>query len=199
MNNKVNSSIVLKSSKLPKMLGELAHSNQFLKVFSLASLGVAAMTLVVLAFLVNRPAVVLTLAQDANPFSKTEMPKAEDQVRAAIHRYLEKRYNWGPENVGARLKEAQVFILPQSLKAFQSALAEVAKFSTEKLVSQRTYINKVQVDLGQKAAVITGDRVTAIQGLKAAGDLKLVLYFDAGPRTSENPWGLYITKEREEQ
>jgi hypothetical protein len=48
-------------------------------------------------------------------------------------------------------------------------------------------------------ALITGDRVTSIQGLKAAGNLKLQLTFESGQRTKENPWGIYITKEKEEQ
>lgn len=199
MNNKAISPIVLQSSKLPKMLGELTHSNQFLKMFSLAVLCVAVLTLVTLALLVSRPPVILTLTPDAGLFSKGDLPKAEDQVRAAVHRYLEKRYNWDPENVDGRLNEAQAFILPQSLKAFRQALADVARFSKEKQVSQRTYANKVQVDLAQKTVLVTGDRVSAIQGLKAAGNLNLLLYFDAGPRTTENPWGLYITKEKEEQ
>lgn len=194
----MNKSVTLKLSSPPKIWGELAHSNQFLKIFSLVSLVIAVMTLLILAFLINRPAMVLTLAQDASSLSTTELPKPEDQIRAAIYRYLEKRYNWGPDNVGARLRDAQVFILPQNLNSFESALVVIARFSIEKLVTQRTFVNKIQVDLGQETAYITGDRVTAIQGLKAAGDLKLVLHFDSGPRTPENPWGLYITKEREE-
>jgi hypothetical protein len=40
--------------------------------------------------------------------------------------------------------------------------------------------------------------VTSIQGLKAAGNLKLELTFESGSRTEGNPWGLYISKEREE-
>lgn len=195
---KTDNSIVLMSSKLPKMLGELTHSNQFLKVFSLAALGVTACTLIVMAFLVNRPPLVLTLAPDATAMIATEMPSAEEQVRAAITRYLEKRYNWGPDTVVQRLKEAQAFVLPQGVKAFQSAVSGITRFSTEKRVSQRTYPAKVQIDLAQRTAFITGDRVTSIQGLKAAGDLKLALSFDGGPRSAENPWGLYITKEREE-
>jgi hypothetical protein len=39
--------------------------------------------------------------------------------------------------------------------------------------------------------------VTTIQGLKAAGSLRLELSFESGSRAKENPWGLYI-KEREE-
>lgn len=190
--------IGLKASRLPKMLGELAHSIQFLKMFSLSSLAVSLLVVLTLALLVGRPPVILTLAPGANPLERVDAPKAEDQVRAAIHHYIEKRYGWEPATVAARLKAAQAFILPQSLKAFQGSLAEVSRFSTERQVSQRAYPMEIRVDLAQKTAFVTGDRVTSIQGLKAAGDLKLALSFDGGPHTPENPWGVYVTKEREE-
>ncbi len=96
------------------------------------------------------------------------------------------------------LQAAAVFIPPSSQKAYQAATANVAKFAIEKGVLQRAYVNDVAVNLEKKTAKVTGDRVTAIQGLKAAGDLKLELSFESGPRTRENPWGIYITKEKEE-
>ena len=77
-------------------------------------------------------------------------------------------------------------------------MADIIKFSTSKAVAQRIYPDRVAVDLAKRTASISGDRVTAIQGLKAAGDLRLELTFDSGPRTAQNPWGLYILKEREE-
>ena len=72
------------------------------------------------------------------------------------------------------------------------------KFSLEKQVSQRIYVSSIKVNLENSSAIITGDRITAIQGMKAAGDLKLQLNFENGARTIDNPWGIYITKEREE-
>lgn len=97
-----------------------------------------------------------------------------------------------------RLLESEAFVLPGNRRAFQSAAANVIRFSTEKLVSQRVYAEKIDVSLEKKTALISGDRVTLIQGLKAAGNLRLELSFESGPRTRENPWGIYITKEREE-
>ena len=141
---------------------------------------------------------VITLGPDGKAIERTVLPKAEDQIREGIKRYLEKRYQWEPENVIQKLKESEKFITPQALKAFQGASANVAKFSTEKLVSQRIYPNNIEVNFAKSTAFITGDRVTSIQGLKAAGNLKLELTFESGSRTEGNPWGLYISKEREE-
>ncbi|MCK6600178.1 MAG: hypothetical protein L6Q37_17585, partial [Bdellovibrionaceae bacterium] len=141
---------------------------------------------------------VITLGSDGKSLERTNQPKAEDQIREGIKRYLEKRYQWEPESVIKKLKDSEQFITPQALKAFQVAVANVAKFSTEKIVSQKVYPEKIEIDLTKQTALITGDRVTSIQGLKAAGNLKLELTFEGGPRTQENPWGIYISKEREE-
>ncbi len=190
--------IGLKNSQLPKMVGELLHSNQFLKVFALSALALVFIGLGVTMVMAMKEPTVITLNSDGKSLERTNQPKAEDQVREGIKGYLEKRYQWEPENVTKKLKESEQFITPQALKAFQVAVANVAKFSTEKLVSQKVYPEKIEIDLKKQTALITGDRVTSIQGLKAAGNLKLELTFESGPRTQENPWGLYISKEREE-
>ncbi len=190
--------IGLKNSQLPKMVGELLHSNQFLKVFALSALALVFIGLGVTMVMAMKEPTVITLGSDGKSLERTNQPKAEDQIREGIKRYLEKRYQWEPENVIKKLKDSEQFITPQALKAFQVAVANVAKFSTEKIVSQKVYPEKIEIDLKKQTALITGDRVTSIQGLKAAGNLKLELTFESGPRTQENPWGVYISKEREE-
>lgn len=188
----------LKMPSLPKIVGELVHSNQFLKVFSIASLVLLFMVLGIVMAIVTKEPMVITLGPDGKAIERTILPKAEDQIREGIKRYLEKRYQWEPENVIKKLKESEEFITPKALKAFQGAVANVAKFSTEKIVSQKVYADKIEINLKNQTALITGDRVTSIQGLKAAGNLKLELTFENGLRTSNNPWGIYISKEREE-
>jgi hypothetical protein len=190
--------IGLKNAQLPKMIGQLMHSNQFLKVFSISSLVLVFMVLGIIFVMATKEPMVITLGPDGKAIERSVLPKAEDQIREGIKRYLEKRYQWEPENVTQKLKESEKFITPQALKAFQGAIANVAKFSTEKLVSQRIYPNSIEVNLAKNTAFITGDRVTSIQGLKAAGNLKLELTYESGPRTEGNPWGLFISKEREE-
>lgn len=190
--------IKLKSSELPKKVGELVHSNQFLKLFSLSGLGLLGLLLIAVIIMATKEPTVITLNVDGANLEKTTLPKVEDQIREGIKRYLEKRYQWEPKNVITKLKESEQFITPKAMRAFQSAVANVAKFSVDKVVSQRVYPTEIKVDLKSQTALITGDRVTSIQGLKAAGNLKLELTFEYGPRTKENPWGLYISKEREE-
>ena len=191
-------SVNLKMPTLPKMISELVHSNQFLKVFSLSAVALVLMVLGVIFVMATKEPMVITLRTDGKAIEQTVLPKAEDQIREGIKRYLEKRYQWEPESVAKKLKESEEFITPQALKAFQGAVVNVAKFSTERIVSQKVYPEKIEVDLKKSTALITGERVTSIQGLKAAGNLKLELTFESGPRTTNNPWGLYISKEREE-
>jgi hypothetical protein len=195
----MNKVIQLKNSKLPRMLGELTHSNQFLKFFALIALGASLVSTVALVIATNKDPIVLTLTPNATPLENAPMPNPESEIKSAIRTYLENRYNWGPNNVQEKLKSTESFILPPSIKAFQTSTANIIHFSTEKKLSQRTYPDVMKVDLNEKTVSITGDRITSIQGMKAVGYLKLELSFESGPRTKENPWGIYITKEREEQ
>jgi hypothetical protein len=157
------------------------------------------MVLGVILVMATKEPMVITLGPDGKAIERiTVLPKAEDQIEAGIKRYLEKRYQWEPENVVKKLKESEDFITPSSIKAFRGAVFNVSKFSTEKIVSQKVYPNEIKINLANHTALVTGDRVTSIQGLKAAGNLKLELTFESGPRTQNNPWGIYISKEREE-
>lgn len=194
----MNTQIPLKGPLFPKALADLIHSNQFLKLFSVSMLVITGLCLAIILVMISRPPTVLALSPSAQLFEKSQMPKAEDQVREAIRAYIEYRYKWEPSNVIEKLKLAESFIGPQSFKAYQAAMVSVAKFSLEKQVSQRVYPGPVKVDLEKKTATIVGDRITSIQALRAVGELKLELSFDSGPRTRENPWGIYIAKEKEE-
>lgn len=191
-------SLHLQNARLPKMLGELMHSNQFLKVFSLSALVLVFMVLGTVMVMATKEPLVITLGPDGKALERILVPKVEDQVREGIKYYLEKRYQWEPENVKQKLKETENFIDPSTLKFFKAAVSHIEKFSIEKIVSQRVYPQHIEVNLSKKTALITGDRITTIQGLKAAGNLKLELSFELGSRTKANPWGLYIVKEVEE-
>jgi len=188
----------LQIARLPRALGELAHSNQFLKISALAAYCFCFLMIALSFYQAARAPIVLPLTALAMPFDEAKLPKPEDEIAQAVKAYIDRRYRWEPKTVTQNLQAAAVFIPPSSQKAYRAATANVAKFAIEKGVLQRAYVNEVAVNLEKKTAKVSGDRVTAIQGLKAAGDLRLELSFESGPRTRENPWGIYITKEREE-
>lgn len=189
----------LKNSQFPKMLSDLSHTNQFLKIFSMVTLCLVLASFFVIFSLTNQEPVILTLTPEGKTLEKTKMPKAEDLIREGINRYLEKRYTWVPSDVQKKLADSSFFVSPTSQKAFGEAMANIIHFSLEKQVAQKVYPSNIEINIKDGTALVTGDRVTAIQGLKAAGNLKLQLSFESGPRTKENPWGIYITKEKEEQ
>ena len=194
----MNESIHLKASKMPRILGDLMHSNQFLKLFSLFALLITAFSLIVVFAAVTKTPTVLPLAIDGSLIDKTALLKAEDQIEKAVRRYLDLRYRWEPKTVQQKIKEAKSFILPSAMKAFDVATGSIVKFSTEKQVSQRVYPERIMINVEDQTVSILGDRLPDFQGLRAAGILKLTLFFESGPRTVENPWGIYFTKEREE-
>lgn len=189
----------LKNSQFPKMLSDLSHTNQFLKIFSMVTLCLVLASFFVIFSLTNQEPVILTLTPEGKIFEKTKMPKPEDLIREGINRYLEKRYTWVPSDVQKKLADSSFFVSPTSQKSFGEAMANIIHFSLEKQVAQKVYPSNIEINIKDGTALVTGDRVTAIQGLKAAGNLKLQLSFESGPRTKENPWGIYITKEKEEQ
>lgn len=189
----------LKNSQFPKMLGDLSHSNQFLKIFSMVALCLVLASFFMIFSLTSQEPVILTLTPEGKILEKTKMPKAENLIREGINRYLEKRYTWVPSDVQKKLADSSFFVSPTSQKAFGEAMANIIHFSLEKQVAQKVYPSNIEINIKDGMALVTGDRVTAIQGLKAAGNLKLQLSFESGPRTKENPWGIYITKEKEEQ
>jgi hypothetical protein len=188
----------MKTSTLPKMLADLSHSNQFLKVFSLGLTLLCALLIVLATIMSSQEPIVLAFGVTAQPLQEVRPPKPEDEIARAMMAYVEKRYNWEPANVVKNLKEAEPFVWPVALSVFRTAAANVARFSSEKSVTQKVYVEKPVVDLAKRTVSFTGDRVTSIQGMKVAGDLRLELSFESGPRTKENPWGVYVTKEREE-
>jgi hypothetical protein len=193
----LNKKIETSSATLPKILSELTHSNQFLKLFSVFCLLVTTLALGTTAILVTKDPLVLSLSPKGEKLENSTIPKPEDEIKTAISFYLDKRYKWEPSSAKKNITSAEAFVLPTSLKVFQSGIANVVKFSIERNVSQRIYTDTIEVALDKKTALITGDRVTSIQGIKAAGNLRLELSIEFGPRTVENPWGVYITKERE--
>jgi len=194
----MNQSIQLKIKAFPKALGELTHSNQFLKMTAFVSLGLCLLLAGANYLLASKPPVVLSMAPDASLYEAIAEPKAENAIRQVVNEYLKLRYRWEPKTVAAQIKAAQAFIPSAIHRAYDSSTANVIRFAQDKLVAQRVYPETVSINLAKKTVFIQGDRVTSIQGLRAAGELKLELSFDFGPRTSVNPWGIYITREKEE-
>jgi hypothetical protein len=189
--------IRFKPGAFPKMLADLSHSNQFLKVFAAGSLCVSlALSALVFVGFTRKP-IVIALTPSANLLHIVEMPKPDEEIRQAVLAYIDKRYNWTSASVDKNLDAAKAFVSAQFVQNFVHGVSNVRKFSKEKGVSQRAYATAVSVDLKRGSVTIAGDRITEIQGMRAAGAFNLELSFQGGARSVENPWGVYIVKETE--
>lgn len=193
----MNQTILLKTTKIPKIMGSLIHKNELLKFFAIGTLILCILSITVLRAVVSKPPIVIPLASTGEIFTGGPMPAPESEIERAINEYLDLRYIWEPKTVETNLKRAESFIASQSLKAYQTQIANVVRFSKEKMVSQKIFVGNVNVDLATHKIQITGDRITSIQGFKASGDLTLELDYVCGDRSKENPWGIFITKEKE--
>lgn len=195
----MNESVKLKLRKLPKALAELSHSNQFLKMSAFSAYLICGLLVTLLFYQAIKPTAVLTLAPDGSYYQEAPKPDPKIEIERAVREYLKYRYNWTPKTVSAQVGKAGDFILSSTKRAFDGSMQNVIRFSVDKIVAQRAYPVEIRVDLKKGIAIIEGDRITSIQGLKAAGDLRLELGFESGPRTEQNPWGVYISKEKEYQ
>jgi hypothetical protein len=185
------------AQSFPKMLADLSHSNQFLKVFAAGALALSILLSGLVYIGLARKPIVIALSPMANLLKAEDMPKPEDEIRQAVLAYIERRYNWTSATVDRNLDEARKFVAPKFVQNFAQGVSNVRKFSKDKGVTQRAFASSVSVDLKRGVASIGGDRITEIQGMKAAGALNLDLSFQGGDRTLDNPWGVYIVKETE--
>ncbi len=189
--------IKFKAGAFPKMLADLSHSNQFLKMFAIGGLALSLVLSILVFVAFARKPVVIAMTTSAEVLSYVDLPNPESEVRQAIRAYIERRYNWTSQSVDQQLEKARTFVASSAMQNFLQGTANVKRFSKEKVVTQRAYASNFAVDLKRGTVLVTGDRITEIQGMRAAGALNLELGFQSGPRTAENPWGIYIIKETE--
>jgi hypothetical protein len=182
--------------KYPKMVEEFAKENFNLKMLSTALIIVVAITLAILLYLIKNGPTIIALGENGQ-VAKVETKITDLQIESAIREYLSYRYNWTDKNISDKLQKAQFFVIPTMLSAFQKSMQEVQKFVRDKKVTQRVYPKSLQINLNEKKAIIVADRITEFDTLKAATELRLVLYFTVGERSVANPWGIFITKENE--
>jgi hypothetical protein len=181
------------------MIAELSNLNQYLKIFSLASLTLLFLMTTLCVLTTRKPPLVLAFAESGAVLQSGALPKAEDQIRGAVGAYLALRYRWTPKDVITQLTAAESFVGSSALKTYRVAMAGIARFAIEKQVEQRVFSDRIEVNLEGKTAQVAGDRITVAQALRATTPLSLVLKFEYGARTRENPWGIYIIQEKEAQ
>lgn len=189
--------VKFKAGAFPKMLADLSHSNQFLKMFAVGSLALSLVLSILIFVAFARKPIVIVMTEGAEILRHIDLPNPEGEIRQAVQAYVERRYNWTSQTVDQQMEKARIFIASSAMQNFTQGTANVKRFSKEKSVSQRAYASNLAVDLKRGTVQVSGDRFTEIQGMRAAGALNLELGFQSGPRSTENPWGIYIVRESE--
>ena len=189
--------IKLQTNRLPKQIADLIHSNQFLKIFSFASMALLILAFVTIIILATKAPAVIAFDTSGNNIENLPKPNPKHMVEHAIRQYIKLRYEWTPKTVSTQLKTAKAFIANKSDNAYSQATSKVEEFSVSRKASQRAFPTEIKIDLKNQVAKISGERVTSIMGVRAAGELKLELHFSGGPHTTTNPWGVYIVREVE--
>ena len=193
----MNKKILLHTSQYPKAMREFAEENLNLKFLCGALLGVFALMLLLVLYLVKQGPTVIAL-DGTGEVSRIETKVTDVQIESAIREYIKHRYSWDEKTVAEEVGKAKFFVLPSLASAFERSMLETQKFVREKKVRQRVYPKFVSVDLKEKKVTVLADRITEFDNLKAATEMRLVFQFTVDDRTVVNPWGIYITKETEE-
>lgn len=193
----MNKKILLHTSQYPKAMGEFAEENLNLKFLCGALLGVLALMLLLVLYLVKQGPTVIAL-DGTGEVARIETKVTDAQIESAVRMYIKHRYSWDEKTVAEEVGKAKFFVLPTLAAAFERSMLETQKFVREKKVRQRVYPKSVSVDLKDKKVTVLADRITEFDSLKAATEMRLVFQFTVDDRTVVNPWGVYITKETEE-
>jgi hypothetical protein len=192
MNKKMN----LTTNSYPQIVQAFAKENFNLKVLSSVCLGLVFLSLALIAFLVKRGPTVIAL-DNTGEIARVESKVTDLQIQAAAKEYLVHRYSWDDKTISDELKKAEFFVQGNLVPSFQKSMLETIKYVHEKKVRQRLYPKQMTVDLKEKTISVVADRITEFDGLKAATETKVKIWFDIDDRSVINPWGVYVTKELE--
>lgn len=189
-------SMKLEMKKYPKMIESFAHENFNLKTLLGALAFLLLLNTLTTIYLLKKGPEVIAL-ESSGHVAKIDTKITDLQIQEAVKEYISYRYSWNKDNAQERLKKAEFFVEPNLVVTFKKAMIDVTKYIQEKKVTQRVYPKNIEIDLKNKTASVTLDRITEFEQLKAATEMKLILNFSVDDRTPINPWGIYITKETE--
>lgn len=196
MSNSQQTTMKLEIKKYPKMIESFAQENFNLKTLLGILVFLLLLNTLTTIYLLKKGPEVIALEASGH-VAKIDAKITDLQIQEAVKEYISYRYSWNKDNAQERLKKAEFFIEPNLVVTFKKAMIDVVKFIQDKKVSQRVYPKNIEIDLKNKTAAVTLDRITEFEQLKAATEMKLILNFSVDDRTPINPWGIYITKETE--
>lgn len=179
--------------------GTEVAQNRFLKYFVIVLSALCSVFAIALTFVALRsPPVFAVSTIESGMLRSSPLPKEylESEARRVVTEYLQRRHSWEAKNVQTSISKAARFVDESFRKAFLQANDAQIRIATEKKIAQRYYVGSVSVDLDKKTALVSGDRLLTVDGLRAVNTLAFELKLRFGERTQENPEGVYIVAEQ---
>ncbi len=120
----------------------------------------------------------------------------KNEVTSVINNFISLRHNWNEKTIENNIKLSTKYISSAFKAKFLNANASNIKIAKKKKITQRFYISKdIEVDLKNKQALLTGDRILIVDGLRATQPMTFKITYKLSKRTINNPEGVYIIKE----
>lgn len=180
--------------------GNEEAQNSFLKGLLITGAILFAIQSIVLAVLAFRKPTLIAVGQGETRIF-TVAPLSEEllsnELKRLVKKYVETHYNWDSSSVEKAHSDAAKYVSEKFVNAFNRANAEQVRFAKEKRISQKVFLtSEIQVDSKTLVARISMERIFNVDGLRATSPLVLDVSFEYGPRTANNPEGIYITAEK---
>ena len=154
----------------------------------------------VIAVMANRKPKIIAIGDQKSQVLVMKEPRKEileDELDRTVRNYALTHYSWDYGTIEAAHREAAKYVSEKFQKSFLKSNEEQVRFVKEKKVTQKVYVSDaVKIDSKALSARIHLDRIYSIDGLTGSSPITLDLRFEYGPRTDENPEGIYIIDEK---
>ena len=155
---------------------------------------------IALTVIATRKPVLVAVGQGESRVLTLTPPNEElltSELRRWAKQYVETHYNWNYDSIEKAHAEAAKYVSTKFVKSFLAANSEQAKLAHEKKITERIYIaGDILVDSKALAVRVVTDRIFSIEGLRVANPMTLDIGFEYGPRTLQNPEGIYVISEK---
>lgn len=179
--------------------GNEEAQNQILKgLLSGTCVMVLVQTVCIVVLALRDPLLVSAFGPETT-FIKVEAPKegiVKEEVERAVRKYVSFRHNWKWQKIGDQFKGASNYVAGDFQKSFQAENQKASNLAKDKKVSQKFYIDHMNVNVEKRAVEIKGERILVVEGIRATHPMNINFAYVFGDRTQENPEGIYIASEQ---
>lgn len=179
--------------------GEEMAQNRILKGFLLFFIVVCSLQAVAIALMSQRKVAVVAVSNSDSRALSADFEGQEILQKEAIRvlsQYAQAHLTWEFSTIERGFELAAKHIHPDFEKDFKKANQEQIRIAKEKKLSQTFYTSELNIDLKSNSALLKGDRILIVEGLRATNPLVLELKYIYGARTESNPEGIYVASEK---